>query len=132
MTKQEFFENTMVEVSNQEFEAIHEVYMHSDLDKYEFCYMWCKMNKTRVQNAKIEAKAKQREACYKDSLFKFYHKFDGEDMKNVYCTPICYVKISTYEVQAISYAGIKLEGENGRMKYLSDIRYEIGKYLGMF
>jgi hypothetical protein len=42
------------------------------------------------------------------------------------------VKISTYEVQAMSYAGIKVANEDGHAKYLSDIRYEICKFLRMF
>jgi hypothetical protein len=62
-------------------------------------------------------------------LHKFYTKNNDA---NEYMTPICYVKISVYEVQAMSYAGIKVANENGNAKYLSDIRYEIGKFLRMF
>ena len=51
MLHSEFIQRTGVEVSNYEFDAINEVYMNSDLDKDEFCKMWCKMNKSRVQNA---------------------------------------------------------------------------------
>ena len=129
MTKQEFTQRVNVEVSNKEFEAINEVYMNSDLDKDEFCKMWVKMNKTRVQNAKVERMIKAKDEAYRDALHKFYTK--NNDV-NEFMTPICYVKISTYEVQAMSYAGIKVENENGRIKYLSDIRYEIGKFLRMF
>ena len=129
MTKQEFTNRTQVEVSNEEFEAINEVYMNSDLDKDEFCKMWVKMNKTRVQNAKVERMIKAKDEAYRDALHKFYTKNDDV---NEFMTPICYVKISTYEVQAMSYAGIKVANEDGRAKYLSDIRYEIGKFLRMY
>lgn len=129
MTQQEFTQRTQVEVSNNEFNAIHEVYMASDLDKDEFCKMWVKMNKTRVQNAKVERMIKAKDEAYRDALHKFYTKTNDS---NEYMTPICYVKISTYEVQAMSYAGIKVANDNGRAKYLSDIRYEIGKFLRMY
>lgn len=129
MTQQEFTQRVNVEVSNKEFEAINEVYMNSDLDKDEFCKMWVKMNKTRVQNAKVERMIKAKDEAYRDTLHKFYTK--NNDV-NEFMTPICYVKISTYEVQAMSYAGIKVANEDGRAKYLSDIRYEIGKFLRMY
>ena len=129
MTQQEFTQRVNVEVSNKEFEAINEVYMNSDLDKDEFCKMWVKMNKTRVQNAKVERMIKAKDEAYRDALHKFYTK--NNDV-NEFMTPICYVKISTYEVQAMSYAGIKVVNEDGHAKYLSDIRYEIGKFLRMY
>ncbi len=129
MTQQEFTQRVNVEVSNKEFEAINEVYMNSDLDKDEFCKMWAKMNKTRVQNAKVERMIKAKDEAYRDALHKFYTK--NNDV-NEFMTPICYVKISTYEVQAMSYAGIKVANEDGHAKYLSDIRYEIGKFLRMY
>ena len=129
MTQQEFTQRVNVEVSNKEFEAINEVYMNSDLDKDEFCKIWVKMNKTRVENAKVERMIKAKDEAYRDALHKFYTKNDDV---NEFMTPICYVKISTYEVQAMSYAGIKVANEDGRAKYLSDIRYEIGKFLRMY
>lgn len=129
MTQQEFTQRVNVEVSNKEFEAINGVYMNSDLGKDEFCKMWVKMNKTRVQNAKVERMIKAKDETYRDTLHKFYIKNDDV---NEFMTPICYVKISTYEVQAMSYAGIKVANEDGRAKYLSDIRYEIGKFLRMY
>lgn len=129
MTQQEFFKRTGVEVSDKEFAAISEVYVMSDVDKDEFCKMWVKMNKTRVQNAKVERMIKAKDEAYRDALHKFYTK--NNDV-NEFMTPICYVKISTYEVQAMSYAGIKVANEDGRAKYLSDIRYEIGKFLRMY
>ena len=132
MTKLEFINRTLVEVSEKEFDAINEVYMNSELDKDEFCKMWMKMNKTRVKNAKANIMLKKREEAYRDALHKFYHKFDTWEPRITNCVLIWEVKISTYEIQALSYAGICVAGEDGKLKYLSDVCFEIGKYLGMF
>lgn len=129
MTQQEFTQRVNVEVSNSEFEAINVVYMNSDLDKDEFCNMWVKMNKTRVQNAKVERMIKAKDEAYRNALHKFYNKTNGEDL----WTPITYVKMSVYEFKALSYAGIKVANECGSgVKNLLDIRHEVGKFLGMF
>lgn len=60
MTKQEFENRTNVQVSFEEYGHIEAVYMASDLDKDEFCKMWCKMNKSRVNKVKEEAKEAKR------------------------------------------------------------------------
>lgn len=60
MTKQEFENRTNVQVSSEEYGHIEAVYMASDLDKDEFCKMWCEMNKSRVNKAKEEAKEAKR------------------------------------------------------------------------
>jgi hypothetical protein len=130
MTQQEFTQRVNVEVSNKEFEAINEVYMNSDLDKDEFCKMWVKMNKTRVQNAKVERMIKAKDEAYRDRLRRFY---DKTSKSRYQWTPINYIDMSVYEIQAMSHAGIMVENECGSgVKTLSDIRYEIGKYLGMY
>ena len=129
MRQSEFETRVHMNVTAEEYSHIEEVYMNSDLDKDEFCKMWVKMNKTRVENAKVERMIKQKEEAYRDALHKFYTKTNDS---NEFQTPICYVKISAYEVQAMSHAGIKVANEGGRIKFLSDIRYEIGKYLRMY
>ena len=129
MTKQEFTQRTKVEVSNNEFEMINEFYMNCECDKDEFCKMWCKMNPNRVKEAKVERMIKAKDEAYRNALHKFYNKTTEQDS----WISICYVKISVYEIQAMSYADIKFENECGSgMKCLFDIRYEIGKYLGMY
>ena len=129
MTQQEFFNRTGVEVSNNEFFAIHEVYCNSELDKDEFCKMWCKMNKTRVQNAKIERKEAQRKASYTDALTRWFEKYGGTQFyfKN-YHTNIAYIKLSVYFIQALSYAGIKIDSGSS----FSDIHFQVGQYLGIY
>lgn len=56
MTQQEFTSLTGVRVDEREFDAIHIVYMASDMDKFDFCNTWCKMNISRVRSAKEQAK----------------------------------------------------------------------------
>ena len=72
MTHIEFETRTMVAVSSKEFDAINEVYMNSDLDKDEFCKMWCKMNASRVARAKEEIKKAEAEAARKDMAMDIY------------------------------------------------------------
>ena len=55
MTQQEFQTRTFVKVDSKEFDANTEVYLHSDLGKDEFCKLWCKMNRSRVDAAKADA-----------------------------------------------------------------------------
>ena len=85
MTQQEFKNRTQVEVSYTEFDAIHEVYMNSDLDKDEFCKMWMKMNKTRVERAKAQAKAEAEEAAKREKLYDIINRYytnEEYNMKN--------------------------------------------------
>ena len=123
MTQKEFTDRTKVAISIKEFEVINEFYMNCECDKDEFCKMWCKMNPSRVKRAKVEKMLEKRVEAYRDALYKFY---DNTSVHNL-MTPISDVKISTYEVQALSYAGIMIEGD----RLLYGIRYEIGKFLGI-
>lgn len=78
MTQQEFFDRTMVTVNEQEFLAIHIVYMTSDLDKDAFCKAWCKMNAARVADAKRIAKAKQAHHKFIEGLFNLKNALRAE------------------------------------------------------
>ena len=55
MLQSEFKERTGIDVALDEYRAIEVVYINSDLDKDEFCKMWCKMNVSRIRKAKEEA-----------------------------------------------------------------------------
>ena len=128
MTQQEFLNRTGVEVSNSEFWAINEVYNNSDLDKDEFCKMWCKMNQSRVKAAKADRIIQQKERAYKNALQKWFDKWAGtQKYYDNYHTPIAYTKLSVYEIQAMSYAGIKLEDSS-----LSDVHCKVGQYIGYY
>ncbi len=130
MTQKEFTERTKVEVSNVEFEIINEFYMNCECDKDEFCKMWCKMNPNRVWVAKEEMKRKAQEEAERDTLRKFYDKTG--DPAN-WWTPIIYTRMTSREISAMCHANILFENECGSgVKYLYDVRHEIGKHLGMY
>ena len=127
MTQQEFTQRTMVEVSNQEYEAIEVVYLNSELDKDEFCKMWCKMNPNRVKNAKVEKIMREKEIAYKEVLFDGFDNWREKAYTDAnYFLPIEYTKLTTYLVQAFSFAGIKLEG------FVREIHWNLGLYLGVY
>lgn len=129
MTQQEFFNRTGVEVSNDEFWALHETYCFSELDQDEFCKMWCKMNPMRVKKAKVERKAKQREESYKDALSRWFQKYRGTKFfYDNYHTNIAYIKLSTSLVRALSFAGIRIESGSS----FSDVHFKVGQYLGIY
>lgn len=129
MTQQEFFERTKVEVNNAEFETINYFYLSVECDKDEFCKMWCKMNPERVKNAKVERMAKQREESYKDALSRWFNKYRGTQFYfDNYHTNIAYIKLSTYLVRALSFAGIRIESGSS----FSDIHFRVGQYLGIY
>ena len=129
MTQKEFTQRVKVEVSNDEFDAINVVYMNSDLNKDEFCKMWCKMNASRVKEAKAEMKRRAQEEAERNTLFKFYDKTRDESS---WWTPITYVPMTCREIEAMCHAGIKFSDNSVGTKWLYDIRFEIGKHLGMF
>ena len=129
MTKQEFTERTKVEVSNEEFEMIHEFYMSVECDKIEFCKMWVKMNPCRVSAAKAEGKRMQREQSYKQTLTNWFNKYRGTQFfYDNYNTNIAFVKLPSNFVEAISFAGIRLEDYTT----FSDMHFRVGQYLGIY
>lgn len=69
MTQQEFEQRVGMAVDAAEFEAINTVYMASDVDKDEFCMYWKKMNLTRIQLAKRDAKAVQERQKKKSAVY---------------------------------------------------------------
>lgn len=70
MTKQEFINRAIVKVTDKEFEAINAIYMASDLDKDQFCAMWRKANKSRVD----QTKAAQRRVKQLQKQIEKLHK----------------------------------------------------------
>lgn len=74
MTNQEFYNRTGVEVGADEFWTIHEVYVNSELDKDEFCKMWCRMNARRVKRWADERKHREMLEKRLDTLYKILEK----------------------------------------------------------
>lgn len=124
MTQQEFTNRTLVEVSAEEFNAIHVVYMASDLDKDEFCKVWCKMNRTRVQAAKEAKKAQQERynRCTKLMAIKQKLMMMMEQDKwsgNEWIVGLKSEQLNTIESEGIGFS------EFGHLKSVSSLWYDI-------
>lgn len=66
-----------IPVSTEEYNHIEQVYLNSDLDKDEFCKVWCKMNASRVKAyKKQQAELKAKEAIV-SKMFAIYCKLHG-------------------------------------------------------
>lgn len=103
MTKQEFTDRTLVDVSESEYEAIETVYMNSDLEKNDFCRLWCKMNASRVKAAKEAIKEQKRIA--KLSMFEYVSEFvmnmaNKASEENEGCQWI--ISDTTYDLEMVS------------------------------
>lgn len=127
MLYSEFLERTGVKVQNDEFEAIHVVYLASDLDKDTFCKMWCKMNASRVEVAKREAKRQQKENKYRNILDKWYMGWKmRKDFYDNYYVQFIYMKFPSDFGRALSHFDIRI----GNAEVLSDVHYKVGRALG--
>jgi hypothetical protein len=129
MTQQEFTQRTMVEVSNNEFWAINEVYNNSDLNKDEFCKMWCKMNASRVDAAKRKIKEQQKDEKCRYILNKWFESWrTGENLRKSYDVLLVYTKLPKGFVEALARFDITIPS----MATVSDIYYQVGEELGYF
>ena len=127
MTQQEFFYRTNVKVNEDEFWAINAMYNYCEVDKDEFCKMWCKMNPARVQAAKAQQKIEKKEAAYKNALQKWFDRWNkSQKFFDNYHTLLAYTKVSTFEIKAMSYIGINVSDS------LSNIHFAVGQYLGIY
>ena len=62
--------------TENEFETINESYMNSDLNKREFCAIWCKINRKKV----LETRAQKKES---ERIFKETERITAKILK--YC-----------------------------------------------
>ena len=90
MTKQEFEERVEMSVSDNEFDAINIVYMSSDVDKDEFCRLWCKMNYRRVKEALWAAREEKKRQSLRAKINGIYEQFiccpfETNDKQAAYC-----------------------------------------------
>lgn len=139
MTYKEF-ETRAMAVSNEEFEHIHAVYMESDLDKDEFCKVWCKMNARRVKMYKAAQAAKEAAERLRDKLaniamkIRFSGRWDciaDNELSESEKRTLAEVGISIEEKQAVPYW--TNEGLNylPMFKVNRTICHEIESYLGI-
>lgn len=125
MTQQEFTNRTLVEVTAEEFNAIHVVYVNGDLDKDEFCKVWCKMNKTRVQAAKEARKQANERYDRCTRLMAIVQRLDrmiyNDKSGSEWLYELPFKQIETIESENIDFC------EFGHTKDILSIRYDIRK-----
>lgn len=124
MLQSEFTERTGVQVTANEFAAIHETYLQNDLTKDEFCALWRRMNAHRVKAAKESAKEQEREEKVKARLFDIVCKYEAKanyfEIRDFWCFEVM------TEREQITLQKI---GLNTDKKRLYEAFYEIKKYL---
>ena len=128
MRQFEFEERVKTHVSQKEYEAIEVVYMYSDLDKDEFCKMWVKMNRSRVEKAIEEAKKIEKENADRERLWDIRLKLSRDFAK------LAKDVLGSRDRAFLERKGIELEeNRDGQTWYrnVSSVRYEIGCYLGI-
>lgn len=121
MTQQEFFNRTNVKVSNDEFWAINAMYNYCEVDKDEFCKLWCKMNPDRVKRTKKQLKKEKEDAANLDILRKYWQKWNGK--VEHYYDLIVDTDITTKEIKAMSYFGVRF----GNAETIGDVLYKVSE-----
>lgn len=121
MTQKEFETRTKVNVNADEFDAINTVYMASDLDKDAFCKMWCKMNRTRVNNAKVNEIVKAREEARRNVLWGIVNRGYTSDELFKYACEF----FKPYEMIVCECAGIEVRWNT----LVNDIIFDANQYL---
>lgn len=128
MRQFEFEERVKMHVSQKEYEAIETVYLYSDLDKDEFCKMWVKMNKSRVEKAIEETKKMEKENADRERLWDIREKLNRNFAK------LAADVLGSRDRAFLERKGFKFEENRyGQTCYktVSSVRYEIGCYLGI-
>ncbi len=144
MLQAEFKDRTGVHVSLEEYSAIEKVYMESDLDKDEFCKMWCKMNTSRIKAAKKELAEKEAKAKETSRLFSIIDKIDRKLQKIHYDfveEPLTVNFLMEMEITLLCKLGIKMRltcqeaveyGYSAPRHFrISETAYHIKKYLNI-
>lgn len=136
MTQYEFQSRVQMNVSTEEYSHIEAVYMSSDLDKDEFCALWVKMNQTRVNNAKEERKAAEKEQAKQEKLWNIVEKhmnYNWEKGCKIAEDVLTSTQQKVIESAGISLYDERIDGWTGLTikdrKTVSTVIYEIKKYL---
>ena len=125
MLQNEFLERTGVQVSANEFAAIHETYLQNDLTKDEFCALWRKMNANRVKAAKESAKAQKEREKLQSACFDILCKYEAK-----YETFLARFELFCFEVMTErEQKTLQKIGLNTDKKRLYEAFYAIKKYL---
>lgn len=127
MTQQEFTERVGILVDATEYAAIETVYMNSDLDKDEFCKLWIKMNKSRVNQAKKDKVEEDEKEKTRTMLFELSNMPQEKDFSLL--ADNYYNKKSKKVMESV---GITMQDTSNRVpifKSVSRVVYEIKQYL---
>ncbi len=129
MTKQEFTQRVGMQISAEEYSAIEQVYMASDVDKGEFCRLWSKMNAERVKAAKEFARQQERERRQREQLWEIVMKYGGMSYETM--QTVASELLTKQQTSLCEAVGIKMESVcyGQQDKSLSTVLYEIKKYL---
>lgn len=127
MMQSEFEALVGMKVSPSEYYHIEQVYMNSDLDKVEFSKLWVKMNKSRVECALANEKARKEKEALDDKLWGIISRYAGWDyMKKE--TVIAADVFGVREINTMKKAGIDLL-DGFRPINVATALWEIRKYL---
>lgn len=142
MLQSEFKERTGVDVSFEEYQAIEKVYMESDLNKDDFCKMWCKMNVSRIKTAKKALAEKEAKTKETDRLLSIVNKIDRKRQKirfDYIEEPLSVHFLSESEINFLQNRGIMMRISIQKAKdfgypcprhyKISETAYHIKKYL---
>jgi len=118
-----------MQVSAEEYSAIEQVYMASDVDKDEFCRLWVKMNAQRVSAAKQLARQQEKERKQHEQLWEIVMKYGGMSYETM--NSVASEMLTKKQASLCAAVGIQMESEyyGQRDKSLSTVLYEIKKYL---
>lgn len=125
MTRNEFETRTGVQVTDTEFWSINEVYNNSDVDKDEFCRLWCKMNPVRVATARAAKTEEENRIAEMERAMDVVTRsckfdFDADAMTT----------LRKRDVVFLENLGIDFYTPYGYKK-MYEVRYEILKRYGM-
>ena len=127
MTQQEFTQRVGVQVSAEEYSAIEQVYMASDVEKDEFCRLWVKMNVQRVKAAKEQTRQREHERKQQEQLWCIIMQFGG--MSYDVMSSQADTMLTKQQRTLLGTVGIQTESDEYNCKLLSTVLYEIKKYL---
>ena len=132
MLQSEFTQRVEMEVSSTEFEAIHVVYMASELDKDEFCKVWKKMNAKRIAKIKAEKKALELRNKKISKLFAIRQSLLCSEIgnRNIRIDKAVSKKDVTYLCECgftlFTFNYVNFESE---YKYAFEVAYDIQEYI---
>ena len=109
MTQKEFETRVGMKINANEYNAIEDVYMASDVDKDEFCKLWAKMNHKRIATYKAEQKAAERAAKVKEILWNIWNKYAFKDF--------------TWKIQMLNHTILNKKEEKALEDACIDLRY---------